>query len=136
MTTEHLPVTQEECLICGYPKHRHSGGYPNTCPIIPTYRPKARASDDVVELLEDVQFLLDEACHVPRVYPVNSEAVSRLGDKIGYGALMSAASAIWRIRLGDLAGGEFCCSPCRSTAENLRRRVDKALAALRQQGEG
>lgn len=29
-----------DCAVCGFPKHRHSGGTPNTCPIIATYRPK------------------------------------------------------------------------------------------------
>lgn len=27
------------CQRCGYPPHRHSGGTPNTCPIVATYLP-------------------------------------------------------------------------------------------------
>jgi len=28
-----------DCDICGWPFHQHSGGYPNFCPIVATYRP-------------------------------------------------------------------------------------------------
>ncbi len=30
-----------DCALCGMPYSQHSGGAPNVCPIIPTYRPPA-----------------------------------------------------------------------------------------------
>ena len=62
-----------------------------------------------------------------------SDQVQAMGDAFGYGALMSAASALWRERLGDLAGGEFAAGPCVSTAANQVVRISEALAAFREQ---
>ena len=50
-----------------------------------------------------------------------------LCERAGYGNVMSSASALWRERLGDLAGGEFVAGPCRSTVDNTVARIDAAL---------
>jgi hypothetical protein len=33
--------SKPRCALCGQPYARHSGGTPNVCPIIPTYRPES-----------------------------------------------------------------------------------------------
>lgn len=37
---ERAVKPKPDCAVCGRPFHSHSGGSPNTCPIIATYRPK------------------------------------------------------------------------------------------------
>lgn len=66
--------------------------------------------------------------------PQYHEMVTQLGDRIGYGALMSAASVAWRERLKehDLEGGEFCAGPCVST---VKSRLVHARAALKKKVE-
>ncbi|MER9176687.1 hypothetical protein NKH72_24300 [Mesorhizobium sp. M0955] len=64
------------------------------------------------------------------VDPVHGDEVRMLGNRIGYGALMSSASALWRARLladGDPVGGEFTCGPCRSTVAGTINRAARAL---------
>lgn len=66
--------------------------------------------------------------------PHHGVVVDRLGARIGYGALMSSASASWRAKLerDGLAGGEFVCGPCHATVVST---LAKARAALTQEGE-
>jgi hypothetical protein len=45
-----------DCAVCGYPKHRHSGGFPNICPIVATYRPKPEPT----AALDGGPFMIDE----------------------------------------------------------------------------
>lgn len=62
--------------------------------------------------------------------PVNGDEVRRLGDRIGFGALMSSAQAAWRRRLqehGGPVGGEFVSGPCYSTVTNTLRKIRAAL---------
>lgn len=54
--------------------------------------------------------------------------VAALGERIGFGALMSSASATWGKRL-DIPGGEFLAGPCRATAVREIRALAAALAA-------
>lgn len=42
MTDDVKALVEGICAICGQPPHKHSGGYPNTCPMIATYTPKKR----------------------------------------------------------------------------------------------
>lgn len=94
-----------------------------------------RKLDEAVFLLDDAQDIFDDAAHPSRVTPdqeVNNE-VRELGRRIGFGALMSCASAQWREMLAadGIAGGEFVCSPCRSTASNAADRIDAFLTSIR-----
>jgi hypothetical protein len=74
---------------------------------------------------EETWRLTERPTHID---PVHGARVEELGDAIGYGALMSSASASWRKRLADSGkapvGGEFVAGPCHSM-------VVKALAAIR-----
>jgi hypothetical protein len=38
-----MKEAKPDCAVCGQPAWRHSGGFPNTCPIIATYKPKEAA---------------------------------------------------------------------------------------------
>ena len=55
--------------------------------------------------------------------------IRRLGERIGFGALMDGASRMWAIKLKEigLEGGEFTCGPCASVK---RKWIAKAEAAL------
>lgn len=63
--------------------------------------------------------------------PRNSSEIEALGERIGYGALMAGASALWREKLSvqQLAGGEFCAGPCRLTVTAALRNIEAAIAA-------
>ena len=71
---------------------------------------------------------LELAGSVPAINPHFADEVAALGRRIGYGALMSAASALWRDELDDLAGGEFVCGPCRATVESNLRLIRTTLS--------
>lgn len=65
--------------------------------------------------------------------PTYGDRVEQLGDEIGYGALMSSASASWRerlIRSGYASGGEFVVGPCMGTLIEVRKRAAALLAEL------
>lgn len=52
-------------------------------------------------------------------------AVQRLSDSLGgggYGAIMDAASRLWRMR-GNVEGGEFIVGPCRATVDGWLREM-------------
>jgi hypothetical protein len=80
------------------------------------------------ETLIDAGDVLERAGTPSRVDPAIAGPVCVLGSAIGYGALMSTASALWREALGELAGAEFSASVCVSTAASRARRIDAALA--------
>ena len=91
--------------------------------------------DMAVAALEDVQSLLADAA-IPAIVDRDQEvnmAVKQLGDRIGYGALMTTASAIWGVKLAaqGLAGAEFVCSTCRKTAGNARDKIKSTLTAIK-----
>ncbi|RZN19506.1 hypothetical protein [Bradyrhizobium sp. Leo121] len=75
-----------------------------------------------------------------RVDPDHGDEVAALGDRIGYGALMTSASASWRARLGedgDPVGGEFVAGPCHVTVLRALKKARTALShALPHQEEG
>jgi hypothetical protein len=58
--------------------------------------------------------------------PRHMDEVRALGERIGYGNLMTTASAIWgeKMEAAGIGGSEFVAGPCRST-------VEKALALVR-----
>lgn len=52
------------------------------------------------------------------------------GERLGYGALMSAASKEWRAylaRVGMPAGGQHTCGPCEATVTSIRERIAAVL---------
>lgn len=58
-------TSKPDCAACGRPYHAHSGGFPNTCPIIATYRPQEAAlSSQPVAAAEVVEALM---CSVHRL---------------------------------------------------------------------
>jgi hypothetical protein len=95
-----------------------------------------KAAQAMAEALADAGDVLELASRPARVDPDRhfSEQVKALGELGGYGALMATASALWREKLGDLAGGEFAAGPCVSTAASRVVRIDEALIAFRQAG--
>ncbi|AZO29295.1 hypothetical protein [Mesorhizobium sp. M1B.F.Ca.ET.045.04.1.1] len=69
--------------------------------------------------------------HPPRVDSVHGDAVRELGSRIGYGALMSSASASWRAALAERglpAGGEFVAGPCHGTVERTLKLAREVMA--------
>jgi hypothetical protein len=84
----------------------------------------------LLEALVDVREVLTMVAKPARLDPDKhfTSQVQGLGDAFGYGALMTCASALWRQRLGDLAGGEFAAGPCVATVQKLLKRVESAIA--------
>ena len=81
------------------------------------------ALQECIEVLELVE-------HPRREDPDYGAVVAALGDRIGYGALMSSASASWRRRMkedGFPVGSEFVAGPCQGT---VTRALQIARAAL------
>lgn len=111
-------------------RQTHAQGWTET----PLYGPEALAERDALiaelrELLKDVGDVLEVAARPARLDPDKYflAGVKALGDMGGYGALMSSASALWREKLGDMAGGEFSAGPCVSVAQGLVSRIAAAL---------
>ena len=73
--------------------------------------------------------------HPRSIDPLYGEELQRLGDRIGYGALMSSASASWRARLAvdGIEGGEFVSGPCHGTVVHVLGLIRSALAAIANQ---
>ena len=62
--------------------------------------------------------------------PAHHQAVKALGLRIGFGALMSTASAAWRETLeaeGYPAGGEYVAGPCFGTVASCLAKIRAAL---------
>lgn len=58
--------------------------------------------------------------------------VGKIGDEIGFGALMSAASKTWADRLragGDPGGSQHTCGPCEVTVQKALAEIDRVLAS-------
>lgn len=65
--------------------------------------------------------------------PQHHADVTLLGSRIGFGALMSSASAAWRdylLQNGYPAGGEYVAGQCHVTVVRCLRKTRAALAAL------
>lgn len=73
-------------------------------------------------------------CPPSTVDPVIRQAVSSLGESVGFGALMVAASGLWRETLQNgfigAGGGEFAVGPCRATVDSLQAKVRETIAAI------
>lgn len=91
------------------------------------------------EALEDAEFVL-ALSEKPRMRdPDYGKAVEELGDRIGFGALMSSASASWRYRLeeqGECVGGEHVVGPCWSTVIQTLTKIRAALATQKARRPG
>lgn len=59
--------------------------------------------------------------------------VDRLGNQIGFGALMDSASRMWAIRAAELGhpGSEFVTGPCRAVRDAWVKKAQQALAEMR-----
>lgn len=71
--------------------------------------------------------------HRPSRDPLHGDAVEQLGGRIGYGALMSSASASWMADLkqsGLPEGGAFVAGPCWGSVTRALARVRALLAKL------
>lgn len=86
----------------------------------------------VKEALVEAREALSLAADVPLADPYILTDLRALCDRVGYGNVMSSASALWREKLGELKGGEFCAGPCRATAEAAIELIDQALSLLPQ----
>jgi hypothetical protein len=87
--------------------------------------PLREALENCVETLALVE-------HPRMVDPHYGEIVQRLGEQIGYGALMSSASASWRQSLaakGYPVGGEFVAGPCYATVVDALKKARAALTS-------
>ena len=100
-----------------------------------TRTPSLAAQDQqvlaLVEAARDAGDVLQSAASPSNLDPQYSDQIAALGERIGYGALMHGASALWRKSLGDLAGSEFAAGPCVSTAASRLARLDDALMPFR-----
>lgn len=93
---------------------------------------------DLVEALREAEELLALVEHPSNPDPLYHERVKALGEAIGFGALMSTASAGWRERIeerGDPGGSEFVSGPCFGSVQRTLRIVRAALAKAQEDGE-
>ena len=90
-------------------------------------REAAQESVSVFELVENPSI----------IDPDHWQEIKALGDRIGYGALMSSASRSWReaIRPRALEGGEFVAGPCHATVVSTLKQLRAALAQAQKGGE-
>lgn len=82
------------------------------------------------EALEECVEVLELVERPAFVDPDHGDEVAALGDRIGYGALMSSASASWRERLEEQdcpTGGEYVAGPCHKTIVLTLEKARKAL---------
>ena len=87
-------------------------------------------TDAIRDALEKCVKVLSLVEHPRFVDPDYGEEVRLLGDRIGYGALMSTASASWRKKLaaqGYPLGGEFVAGPCYATVIDALKNARAAL---------
>lgn len=93
----------------------------------------ARCDAVTMEALEECLSVL-ELVEQPRcVDPDYGAEVEALGERIGFGALMSSASASWRkflAREGMPLGSEFVAGPCHATVLLALKKVRAALSVM------
>lgn len=85
----------------------------------------------LVDAARDAGDVLESASRAAFLDPNYNEEIKRIGERIGYGALMSGASVLWRESLGELAGAEFAVGPCVSQVQSRLVRLDDALMPFR-----
>ena len=117
---EEIGICHDDPLVEAFAKHRTTS--------------LAAQDQQVLALVEaarDAGDVLQSAASPSNLDPQYSDQIAALGERIGYGALMHGASALWRKSLGDLAGSEFAAGPCVSTAASRLARLDDALMPFR-----
>lgn len=91
-----------------------------------------RERDDAREALVDAEEVLSLVEHPAHPDPWYHAEVKALGQRIGFGALMTTASAGWReiaAANGDPTSGVFVAGPCIGTVQGTLRRIRSALTA-------
>lgn len=88
-----------------------------------------RQRDALVDALRDAEEVLALMERPRQEDPAYGAEVRALGARIGFGALMSSASASWRKALPEGLGGEHVPGPCRGTVDWILKRVRDAIAA-------
>jgi hypothetical protein len=89
-----------------------------------------RAQETLRKALEECVEVLALVEHPRRIDPQYGQEVAALGYRIGFGALMSSASASWREYLvsnGMPAGSEFVAGPCHATVLSALKQARAAL---------
>lgn len=87
----------------------------------------------LVEALMDAESVLALSEKPAFADPQHHADVTLLGRRIGFGALMSSASASWRndlLQTGYPAGGEYVAGPCHATVVKCLGKARAAIAAL------
>ena len=117
---ETIPV----CGTCGYDAH---GGRDEESEPAPS--PSEASAVEVLREARIVLALCTTGRHV-RSAPEYA-IVRRIGSEMGYGALMSAASASWAEMFDGTPqrGAQHTCGPCERTVEMALDRIDAVLAA-------
>jgi hypothetical protein len=88
----------------------------------------------LIEALEELVDSLASVEHVPPKDPAYGDEVKEIGKRIGFGALMAAASHEWRAWLAENGyplGSEFVAGPCRMVLVSDLRRARAALSPQR-----
>jgi hypothetical protein len=86
--------------------------------------------DELLSVLREVEETLRLVEHPECIDPVHGPKVEALGRHIGFGALMTSASASWRKVLkekGHPLGGEFVAGPCYGSIVPLLAKVRAAI---------
>lgn len=83
--------------------------------------------DALEEAVECAELSLEDTPRDPREIQVGDTC-----ERLGYGAVMSIASAIWRAK--D-PGGAFVCGPCFGTVQQMLSKAQAALQELDTHGD-
>ncbi len=107
--------------------------------VVPLYASQATTLELAQKRIEELEEAVRECVETFELVerpsfldPDYSDEVSALGDRIGYGALMSSASASWRNALVEQdcpVGGEFVAGPCHVTVLRALKIARAALTA-------
>lgn len=121
---------QDACWECGSTAHLEVPG--KETPVLIKLREAVMEAREVLLLCRSREFAAPEDAEVKII-----------GSRLGFGALMDAASKLWRDKLAEDGwpeGGEFTVGPCRSTVIDTLRlldevlELDRARATLQQRG--
>lgn len=88
----------------------------------------------LIERLEGVRTDLAPSNQEPFEDPKFGPVIRALGAVIGYGAMMTSASAAWRAAASERGwpvGGEFTVGPCRIVVARMISELDDVIATLR-----
>jgi chromosome segregation ATPase len=98
------------------------------------YEDRAEAAEARAErlrvALEDAIETMELAERIPFIDPDYGQQIEALGRRIGFGALMTSASASWakvNAEMGLPAGGHFVAAPCHASVVQSLNKMRKAL---------